>query len=900
MIPAYETVFCTHIPVPTSCDLHFSDEDASNAIDGFLTLWNPRVLAFSSGLPNWCSPDELSSRYNQSHSPLLVLSQKDAASQPTMPEGSILVVEEPHGSTLTQLCHQVGISEPSNESGNGNDHLYGAVGLGVLLIDGLFESQNHTNLLQREMVWQSVSGALEARNNKDAATELDSLREAANHLVVARESLSSTNGNLIEFSEINCEACEFPESACKAIGLPRIIATSGMILEQLSLRFPELLAQILDGQNAGFIEVIGGCQIDRPEQGMELSSILWNLNKGQESFRKLLGKPAKVHFRKNGLPSPAFPTILRHFGFAHQVLPFERQPGTYPPSRSSVVSWSWGDSMGMESFSGVPLNTRSARDVLHVARKYSESISTDYTPILLFKNGQGGFCSAFNLFCHLSALAPVFGKFTSFESLFKTASAGDYWNESSAGEFGRIIDRPDIRRPRKWLDAAMCAASLRHLLSSDGASGESLLHKEDQIESLAERFDTRTLALNEGSLLAERILKTGENGPTGYLLINPSSFNRRVVVDLEGPDCLPIQAPVLACQPAMNQNETAKAVVEVPGFGFSWIPRSGNKSAASSRQRFHLADERGVRNEFLEAEFDPATGGMRGLKDLRNRVPRLQQIIITGKGGSMLSKGVQICSRGPARGELLVNGIIVDGQGKEMGNFTQVMRAWIGRPVLELETTVSMASVSTENPPTMRLSWKDASTEIHFSVFGQSVRLVDEKQVQTEFLHLIQGSHATTILAHDSIVARRKGNRGIEISFLQESHNTFKIKLGFAVDRDYPHLLSKGSQAPFLVIPVTKGPPSVGPTGWLMHLDSPGMMLERIRVDQANNISATCWECADRPATVSMAFAKTPQKARLLESTDEEIRSISVENGAIEFDVRRRGMSMIQLTMAEQ
>jgi hypothetical protein len=83
-------------------------------------------------------------------------------------------------------------------------------------------------------------------------------------------------------------------------------------------------------------------------------------------------------------------------------------------------------------------------------------------------------------------------------------------------------------------------------------------------------------------------------------------------------------------------------------------------------------------------------------------------------------------------------------------------------------------------------------------------------------------------------------------------------------------------------------------------MDSPGMMLERIRVDQANNISATCWECADRPAIVSMAFAKTPQKARLLESPDEEIRSLSVENGAIEFDIRRRGMSMIQLTMAEQ
>jgi hypothetical protein len=898
MKPAYETVFCSRISIPTSCDLHFSDNDASNALDGFLTLWDPRILSFSSGLPNWCRPDDLSSQYSQNHSPLLVLSQKDEAPPPTVPEGSILVIPDSHGSTLIQLCHQAGIADSSTDLGIGNDHLYGAIGLGVLLIDGLFESQNHTNLLQRDMVWQSVSAALKARKNKDAASEIEFLKEAANHLVVARESLSSTNGNLIEFSEFNPAACEFPESACAAIGLPRIISMTGTGLSKLSLRFPELLAQIHDGQNAGLIEVIGGCQIDRPEQGMELSSILWNLEKGQESFRKLLGKPAKVHFRKNGLPSPALPIILRHFGFAHQVLPFERQPGTYPPSRSSVVSWSWGDSMGMESFSGIPLDTGSARDIFHVARRYSESISTDYTPILMFKNGQGRFCPAFNLFCHLSALAPVFGKFTSFESLFKTASAGDYWNESSAGEFGIATEGPDIRQSRIWLDAAMCAASLRHLISSESAPGESLRNLEDQIESLEEGVEPRTLALNEGSLLAERILKTGEEGLNGYLLINPSSFNRRVVVHLEGPDCLPIQTPVLACQPAMNEN--AKAVVEVPGFGFSWIPRSGKKGVTSPRQRWHLADERGVRNEFLEAEFDPATGGMRGLKDLRNRVPRLQQIIITGKGGSMLSKGVQIYSKGPALGELSVQGIIVDGQGKEVGKFFQTMRTWIGRPVLELETTVSMESGAAENPPMMRFSWKDASTEIQFSVLGQAVRLVDEKPVQTKYLHFTQGSHATTILAHDSFVVRRKGTRGIEIPLLAESGNTFKNKLGFAVDRDYPHLLSKGSHTPFLVIPVTKGPPSIGPTGWLMHMDSPSMMLERIRVDQANRISAICWECADRPATVSMTFAKPPQKAILQESIEEECRILGVENGMLEFDARRRGMSTVQVTPVEK
>src|SRR5262249_22254722 len=100
--------------------------------------------------------------------------------------------------------------------------------------------------------------------------------------------------------------------------------------------------------------------------------------------------------------------------------------------------------------------------------------------------------------------------------------------------------------------------------------------------------------------------------------------------------------------------------------------------------RMKLADDRCVRNEFLEAEVDPQTGGLKAIRDQRTRVSRLGQQLVFNPGSTMRVSKVQTTSTGPAFGEIVSEGALLDAQDQVIATFRQRFRAWLGRPVLDL------------------------------------------------------------------------------------------------------------------------------------------------------------------------------------------------------------------------
>src|SRR6202040_38604 len=104
--------------------------------------------------------------------------------------------------------------------------------------------------------------------------------------------------------------------------------------------------------------------------------------------------------------------------------------------------------------------------------------------------------------------------------------------------------------------------------------------------------------------------------------------------------------------------------------------------------RMRLADQRGVRNEFFEAEIDPTTGGLRAIFDRRSQVNRLGQRLVFNPGSTMRATGVQVTSAGPALGEVLTEGVLLGEQQQVLARFRQRFRAWLGRPVLDLRIEI--------------------------------------------------------------------------------------------------------------------------------------------------------------------------------------------------------------------
>src|SRR5439155_23068585 len=103
-------------------------------------------------------------------------------------------------------------------------------------------------------------------------------------------------------------------------------------------------------------------------------------------------------------------------------------------------------------------------------------------------------------------------------------------------------------------------------------------------------------------------------------------------------------------------------VVEVPNVRYAWIPAAGTPDEKLPPARMRLADARNLRNEFFEAEIDPATGGLRAFRDHRTRVNRIGQQLVFNPGSSMHATEIRVTSGGPALGEILSVGEIRDEQ----------------------------------------------------------------------------------------------------------------------------------------------------------------------------------------------------------------------------------------------
>src|SRR5439155_4891110 len=229
----------------------------------------------------------------------------------------------------------------------------------------------------------------------------------------------------------------------------------------------------------------------------------------------------------------------------------------------------------------------------------------------------------------LSRLAPVLGQWTTVSRYFDDVTAGDYTSPAPADEFHadylgeRTADaaspeamtyassqEPKVRayrptdearrhpvsafaahaRHRRQLDTAWTFAALHRSLAGKGDPlplEKRLTDLEDQVEASAPALlsgndlgKAVSDAMQEAAqTLGQRLLARAERDEPGYLLLNPCSFPRRIVLELEGRTApLTVEGLVKSCQ---LDGSVAKLVVEVPALGFAWVPKTAGKPMPS-------------------------------------------------------------------------------------------------------------------------------------------------------------------------------------------------------------------------------------------------------------------------------------------------------------------------------
>lgn len=793
------------------------------------------------------------------------------------------------------------------------------IGFGHLMVDSLFEAMDHERLLDVSGFWNDVHEAVQALLKPDGAEAVENhLRDAAAKLLSAREVLYAVNIHLLDVWLLSEDRVDVAPPAALSVSSPLNLMAMGRALERLVQQSPErareLRVKLDEAIQPPVLEIIGGVYREREDALLPIESQLWNLWKGRGASKDALGATVEVLARRRSANHPHIPAWVQATGLRRALLA-SFDGAVTPNHRATVVNWTSPDGKAIDAFTRVPAPSHKAETFFNLVYTLHQSITSDSAPTLALLHQQEPPHPLYEDWLALSKLGPVLGTWTTFSRYFSDALAGEYIGTSNPDDFfaDYLEERTNAHRPdpvsafasharaRRRLDAAWTFASIYRSLSAAGPTDEENafvedLHKtENEIESVGldaiAGGDSQPSASEStwAQKLADRLQIRAEANRPGFMLLNPCAFTRRVALELEGMSGpLPIEGFVKAAQ---FDADKARIVVEVPPLGFAWLPSGGVPGASPPRPRIRLADGMTVRNEYFEAEIDSATGGLKAFRDTKTRVPRLGMQFVYNPGSRSEAQSIRVTHNGAALGEIVSEGRILNEQNEELATFRLRLRAWLSRPVIDVRIELEPKHLPTGYPwhsyYGVRFAWREERAALMRGVNGLSMQTSHTRPVSPDFVEVRLGRSGTTILTGGLPFHQRQGPRMLDVILVPEGEQAKIFDLGLALDRDYPMQAAVGMISPVAVVPTTKGPPHIGPTGWLFHLDSPNLLLINLRpaADGSRGFIATFIETSGvHGGSAELRCVRDPSGATLVDGDDHPTSGLTVVGDAVRLD----------------
>jgi hypothetical protein len=779
------------------------------------------------------------------------------------------------------------------------------------------------------------------------------VQSAALRLLSAREMLYPVTIHLLDLFFLDEHRLKDPWPASFTSGQPVNVIASGSMLESLQRENPESLADLAQRLQGEEAEVCGGGYLEREEALLPIESQLWNLSKGLAVSRALLGGEVRIFARRRFGAHPQLPLLLHQHGITKAVMVQFDDSSGLPTYTGAVVTWAGQDTRQIDCFVRKPFAVDSIDNFFNLGHHLFKTTREDQTATLAFVHGQGAAQPWYQDLLELSRWGPIAGQWTTFSRYFSEATAGEHIGALAADEFHfdylseRVPQEATPADPggytattvcrsypatlpvsgfarqvrvRRRLDTCWTLAALQRGLA--GRNDSLRIDKPlNNLEDLLEKFGAdaappeplarlANLEQQITSSLAERLLSRAQDHQPGYLLLNPCSFTRRLALELDGRGLpIPLADPVKACQ---VDGDKLRVVAEVPPLGFAWFPQTGPPGTPPPATRMRLADERMVRNEFFEAEIDPATGGLRALRDHKTMVNRIAERLIFRPGSVMKATQVKTTSTGPALGEIVTEGALLGAQSQVLAKFRQRFRAWLGRPILDLRI-----ELYPEQPPAgypwhayygAQFAWRDERGVLLRGINGTGYITTHTRPQTPDYLELRLMRQSTTIFPGGLPFHQREGGRMLDVLLVPAGEPGQVFDLAIGLDREQPMQTALGLVTPATVVPTTKGPPHVGAKGWLFHLDASNLLLTSLRPggleldpegsaprDLMDAVTARLLECSGFSTPAEFRCVRNPQRVALLDARGQFLMEGTSSGDAALFHVGPGDMVQLQM-----
>lgn len=856
---------------------HHQGDDAAGLLAGWSALWHPALLASSGSMPSWfradSPPPDLSER-------LIVVPGLSEAELPTgfaeraADAGACLIRgQTDRRAILDQALSQLD-EAPLADPDLAADFL--ALGYCYLQIQLLTRQMRYSSNLDEIHFQNQLVGAASATMEGDLESARQQLAKCFDMLAEERDHYYPVDACILDLTMVAASTIGRSLQEQLDSEIPANLLLCGEVLERIAGQEPATMAALQRGLAENRLGLIGGEYSERRLPLLSCETLRHQLLRGLSCYESLLGRRPEVYGRWRYGWTPLLPQVLRGCGFVgalHAAL----EEGTIPEGTQIKVRWEGWDGTALDAIARPPLDANRPGSYLNYAIKMGESMDMDHVATICLAHWPGQISPWYEDLRRISRYGSALGKFTTIEAYFRDTDVPAHQDRFRVDQYRSpylkqavVKQQPDplsscVRywRQRELAESAHTLDTLTQLVRGtaavpdwpSGASPAEMLERVDAAGDDPPSADSgdelcRATRQQAAERFADCLPRAASKSENGYLVFNPHSFVRRVGVEMPRLEHLPaVGRPVYATAAGAKSKYV---VVDVPALGFVWV--SGTAAAArAAKASPPMAEQCLLRNEFFEVLVDPATGGLRAIREYNSRNNRISQQLAMRlaappkrKSGAaledadvaelyslMTADSVETTVSTPVLGEIVARGRLRDRKGKDLATFQQTFRLWRGSRVLQLDIDLEPLAACEPDAANSyyaaRFAWANEAAELHRSVNMTRHPTTAKRFESPLYVELDDGSARTTLLTGGLPFHRKPGPRMLDSLLVVQGESCRSFRMGIGVELKNPLHEALSLQAPVDAVFQSAAPPASSRSGWLFHID-------------ARNIAATHWE----------------------------------------------------------
>jgi alpha-mannosidase len=927
-------------PSPTQSD---AEAEATWAVVS--ALWHPAILARAQDLPRNEDIDSPSSaRPDEICLVTAGLSDRLPSGYRTSAAdiGAVVIDAEGHRLSMVRAILQRVDAEIAASLDDADPLVLDFFALGTVrwFLRDLTIGMGHVDCLDTASLTREVLAGAQAWVAGDFSAAASRLRASFELLTQARERFYPVDSYVVDLCLLDPSLPSGALAEPLSSRAPISFIASALAIEAAAERDPERIESIRRGIDDGWIDVVGGANSEVDEPLLPIESILWQFRKGAEVYRKHLDdRNTETLAQRRFALYPQRPQIGRRFGFRFAVhLAFDA--GRFPVRPETKRLWESPDGTSLEALTRPPMGADRPSQGSIVPWRIARSMKDDHIATLAMVHWPKPVSGWYLDWRRSATYSPVLSRWVTlgdyfgftdrpFES-FRPA-LDEYVTPYLAQAVARDLESPIAHRAehvraRARLDALLGLRALSSLLAPTPPSdevGSPVTAIEDALES-GRTDDARSLIEVQEPAVARELSQivsgTGTGERPGYLVFNPIGIARRAAVLLPEADAdLRAEGPLRVSQ---FTDEGVWAIVDLPAFGYAWIPRSSLPGYPPVPPSSLGVKGRTLKNESVEIEVDDSTGGIRSIRAVGEETARAgQQLVIAGligpdgqpAGSKMRSQGFEVDYGGPALVQAESRGQILDSGDRALATFRQRFRLWSGRPIAEIDVTVDnvdsswAASLAKSDPwhnyLACRWAWPDPNSSLRrMSLLSPELTEVERPETP-DAIDISTRRQRTALLFGGLAHHKRHGSRMLDTLLIAGRETCRRFRLGVVLDREHPFQPVLDLTSPAIVVGTDQGPPRAGLTGWFFQMDHKAVAVTRVQALPSSGdgrgwgVAFHLLETAGNPARCRLRLFRAPIWARQTDFHGELIVDLSVEDDAVAIDLTPYEMARIDVTL---